>query len=124
MPFASHNSVNSSFLADCKVLNSFLWEYGIFPLHWCCFQCWGEMTRPRFIASDNATVWLWAWRKMMLTSKENTSDTVMRWKPRCIGGCKHWALISSLLELNRWYIAGINVSISLMIMWRNRGFVC
>jgi hypothetical protein len=39
------------------------------------------------------------------------------------GRCKHWALISSPRESKKWYIVETNVTIILVIKWRNRGLV-
>jgi hypothetical protein len=52
------------------------------------------------------------WRS---TLKDNTLDMMIRWKPRCNGWSKHWALISSPQESNIWDMAG---TCSREIMWR------
>jgi hypothetical protein len=54
---------------------------------------------------------------------ENPSDMMMRWKPRCTGVCKHWALISSQQESNTWCITETNVLICVAIIWTNTGSV-
>lgn len=66
---------------------------------------------------------LQAWRKVLLTSKENICYMAMRWKPRCTGGCKKspdFFAVGTEQIVYCW----TNVSISLKIMWRNKGFVC
>jgi hypothetical protein len=47
----------------------------------------------------------------------------LRWKPRCTGGCKCWALISSLQESISWCIANANVSVTQMMTLGNRELV-
>jgi hypothetical protein len=41
----------------------------------------------------------------------------------CLDDCKHKVLISSPCKQNMSCIAGIDISINLMIIWRNRGTV-
>jgi hypothetical protein len=44
-------------------------------------------------------------------------------EPWCNGGCKHCVLIAFSWHLVRWCITWTNVSVALMIMWKNGGFV-
>lgn len=69
---------------------------------------------------------VWAWHLVIFTyvnhqkvntSKESASDT-RSWKPRYCCGWKYSGVISPLLELNICCVSGTNVSLGLLIIYR------